>query len=184
MEGYVLAAHAAYWTLPFHQALEIVADVGGPISVTVKRQHAVPLCATPQPPHLPSHLFFLLFPRATLREAATARLRRVRLRSGRHDESTCELAHESDADAGRVASIASGACLSGHHPPRPVRKDDRPRVSLFFAQPQAVCTASPPSPTVSDVGVKGEASVHRLVARATVRRRKWPGRVSVSCSRK
>ena len=109
-------------------------------------------------------------------------------------ESTCELPHKSDADARRVAPIASGACLSGHHSPRPVRKHDRPRVSLFSAHPQAACTASPlivgpsPPPSTSSCGVQCQS--RRRGRRPSIgdacrsMRRTWPGRMSVSCSRR
>ena len=79
MESEVFIAHSANRVFPLKQSFEVGPDVGGAVSVSVQRDHAVSLCAAPQTPTFLSHLLLHLLPWPTLAKASAARLARVRL---------------------------------------------------------------------------------------------------------
>ena len=74
MEVQVLITHRANGGVAFKESLEVDADVGGTILVSIERKHAVSLCATPQSPYFFTRCCLLLVPRATGTEAEAASL--------------------------------------------------------------------------------------------------------------
>ena len=82
VESEVFLAHGANRGVPLKQSFEVSPNVGGAVSVSVQRDHAVSLCAAPQTPTFHPHLLLHLLPRATLAQTATARLARVSLGGG------------------------------------------------------------------------------------------------------
>ena len=79
MESEVFLAHGANRDFPLKQSFEVGPNVGGAVSVSIQRDHAVSLCAAPQTPTFLAHLLLHLLPRTTLAKTATACLARVGL---------------------------------------------------------------------------------------------------------
>ena len=170
----VVLAQRTDRSLALEQPSKVGADVGGAVPVPVQwHEIAVPLCATPQSANLPPHLRLLLLPRPARAEAPAACLRGVRLRRRCHHEPSRELAHQADADARRVASIARRACPAGDESPRVVSEDERARIALLFDPFQTLdqsllrllrldCRLPPPFP-VTEVSVERQAGIHRVV---------------------
>jgi len=112
-----------------------------------------------------------LDPWATLPEAAAARLRRVGLGRRRHHKAPCQLAHETDADARRVALVTRHSGPTRNHTPAAVGQHKRPFVRLQFLQVLVESLLAllrlddrlPPPLAVVEVTVEGEALVECLV---------------------
>ena len=116
----VLVAQLTNRQLTSKEALEVVADVRRSVAVSIERDHAVLVVATPQSSHfLPPFLIHFL-PGCTFAQAAAACFGCVCFRSEADYKVLRQLAHQAYPNAGCVALVACRPRSACYESPRSV----------------------------------------------------------------